>query len=111
MSFEDTDNTKIRVAKSGDDFTAYHSADGITWVEFGATAGLAALNGVNLRAGILARTTSAGRASNFTAKCDYFHLNAGGYPTCLRTLADCEERGNIMRYGAAVGNLHGPFIV
>ena len=46
------------------------------------------------------------RSEVFSAEFDAFNLISGGYATCNRTLVDCRQRDNALRFGGSPGVQH-----
>ncbi len=109
---EQSPYTRIRLTKVGEILSVYKkNLEDDVWIGPLTTTTLPELNGIDFRAGCLAQTRSAGRATNFTAKFDYFRLRTGGLVTCDHTLDGpngCRIHENTRRFGGAPGIMHGP---
>lgn len=97
----ESEATYIRLARSGDDFTAYYSTDGETWTTL-------ATETVSLQADVRVGLVLAAPATEVAvaaAGFPWFRFRSGGLSTCPRTLEGCRERGNTHRFFGFPGML------
>ncbi len=84
----------VRLARVGDVFTSYYSADGVTWTSLGSRT-LAMDPAV--RVGLVLSAPDAER-SQVSAAFPYIRFLAGGTGSCERTLDYCRGLGNTRRF-------------
>ena len=89
----------LRMIRSGDVFTCYYGADGVTWTSLGAfTVAMTA----PIRLGLCLSAPRQEKGS-VQARFGIFQFRSGGDTACERTREACRLKGNIHRYGAFPG--------
>lgn len=101
------DYKRVRVTKSTDTFF-FWGRDPVSdeWVfltNFTKTGFTTSITRVGV--GIERRDT---QTTSPSYRVEYIYLTKGGFTDCLRSIADCKQRDNFRRFGAAPGILHGP---